>query len=528
MSQPSFNPDAYLRKKGLLDTAAEKPFDLDAYLAKVQPAAVPPEAQLLQLLTAQKDEVGALSFVTPEGIPVAEFAPSPEGKQARVFQLPGIDVTAEKTTGKLSPEEQAQVSAAQLAQHGRFSPPSISAPTKVDLQGQVDPSRDLAMLPVNVAKNVARPIIEGGKKFISGLEEYAKLGQPRYYEFPPVGQKGELKPVYTQQPLTDIPRSISDMLLGATETGIGVIPGMMAVNAAVPIIQPAAEEAVGKLVGNITAALSPYDEKIARNIGEEKGRKAVELGLGFGVGAIFGKPVLAGMVLSEVAGAVTEAILKDKSIEPQDKERILGLAKNLAFFTGAIGAGMVMAKTPLEAAKQSTAHAKAASQVLKGAKPEDVAKIQEIVDRFEEVRPSGEQGPPKILEAGKPPETPGLVKSQRDPRAQILAERIKNLRDNNPTLRESEAEAIALQMPLPEQSLIIKPEGEVTRTGEAQREIQELPPKRVTPLEKPIPAIDEQPATPPETVPQPIQVGKTPVEVTPPKTSAEFTQRALE
>lgn len=389
------------------------------------------------------------------------------GNVQEVFTVQAEAQAPEQSLALLTPELEAELKkfprrdeaelARQYREAGTPRQPGLELATPAEAAIAVPTG--FGSMAVEAGKSAAHPIIAGVQKFQEGRQA-----------------------LQAPTSLADLLRGTADMLLGGTEAGIGSIPAMAGVNAAIGVGGESAIKTAGKITGDIASAIAPSDRAgIARNIGQRKGEEVANTGLEYGVAAMFGKPVLIGIGLSQLTDAVTREIMSDSKLSDEDKNRIAGLASNIAFFTGAIGAHAIP-KAFGKPGKVDPNQIREAGENIRQAKPEDVKKIEEIVSRFEEVRPSGEPGPAPILTAGKPPEPAGLAEQE----AQIIAQ-----------------QEIGAQAP----SKIIKPAGEVTRTGAVQREIPEVPAPGVAPLAKPIPAVEEK---------------------TGPQTSADFTQRSLE
>jgi hypothetical protein len=130
--------------------------------------------------------------------------------------------------------------------------------------------------------------------------------------------------------------------------------------------------------------------------------------------------------------------------------------------------------------------------------------LDALLTRQEDVRPS--EGATPILEGKPAPEQAGIVQSKPDANIAYREQQISDLMKRNPSMRRADAEAMVQGQKAPE-SRLVKPQGEITRTGEQAREIPPPPPRRIessartpevpgkgiTPLEKPIPAIEEKP-----------------------------------
>ena len=389
-----------------------------------------------------------------------EEGPPPESR--RFVAAEPVEVTARAQKPR-TPEELAQVQALQRQQVEKMGPPpSITTPTT---ESELKYERDRLE---REAKDPVRPIGTLEEEYLANLERpYSRFAEKvlpaKLVQSPLIAAATEL---------LDLP--LKGMTSAARAASVEINKLQEAIRAGRPV------EAAGR---------------VATTVGE------------LGMGAIAPLPVIQTIMAAQegigrispgagetITKAMTPAQTLQKKVAPGVKvspteevgQQIVDLAWQLSLFgLGAKGVtklknwlikGEPIAIGEIDAIRKAIEEANIPQEKKQA--------IQDLIEKAPYIPPEERA---RAIEGQPPPEQAGVVKSQPDPRVAQIAERVRQLKASNPTLSQADAEAISLQMPLPPpESKIIRPAGEITR-----REIAEVPPEKVTPLEKPIPAVEE-------------------------------------
>lgn len=290
--------------------------------------------------------------------------------------------------------------------------------------------------------------------------------------------------------------------LGALETVINSIPAMMVVNATVGAVGEPAQEILSKTVAGYAEAIRKnftpeMDEKILRHVAQQYGAKAADQIVNVSVGAYFGLPVLAGMIVGEGVGSTVDNIVKDKDLKQEDKDLMVGLAHNLSFLL--VAGGIQVGKKKLgEVGKyEAEAGVEGFTDVMREMSQQPTKEIKggpgRRVGPFGFERPAEPVAPAPVVPPTTAPASPmgqfvlnqleksidaAIQKGERFPVGQLLSKEVANLVEPSPSLK-ARFEGLAAKVEEHNKAL---PEG---------RKIPEVPGQTVTPLDKPIPAIEE-------------------------------------
>lgn len=120
--------------------------------------------------------------------------------------------------------------------------------------------------------------------------------------------------------------------LGAADVVSGVLGATMG---AIPMVAK---------VNTVVSAISPYVQEIGQSIGGEAGQVVADKLLQYGAALKFGTPVLAGSILSDITGVLSEVGLDYTTLSKEAKDKITELSKTVSFFVGAGAASIGLNK----------------------------------------------------------------------------------------------------------------------------------------------------------------------------------------
>lgn len=297
-------------------------------------------------------------------------------------------------------------------------------------------------------------------------------------------------------------RGFGQLGLGALHTVINSIPAMMVVNATTGAIGEPMQDTLAKTVAGYAEAIRKnftpeMDEKILRHVAQQYGAKAADHIINVSVGAYFGLPVLAGMIVSEGVGSTVDNIIKDKDLKQEDKDLMVGWAQDLSFLL--VAGGIQVGKKKLgEVGKyEAEAGVEGFTDVMREMSQQPTREIKggpgRRVGPFGFERPAEPVAPAPVVPPTTVPSSPrgqfvlnqleksidaAIQKGERFPVGQLLSKEVADLVEPSPSLK-ARFEGLAAKVEEHNKAL---PEG---------RKIPEVPGQTVTPLDKPIPAIEE-------------------------------------